>query len=520
MRGFRPPLHILTTHCMSAAATDSSFYPTSTASTGIDGLDEILRGGLPRDRVYLLEGDPGTGKTTAALQFLLEGVKTGETCLYITLSETADELAAVAASHGWNLTGIEIFELTPSETLLAQDEQYTIFDPSEVELSDTIRAVVQRVQAINPARVVIDSLSEFRLLSREAIRYRRQILALKQFFVGRHSTVLLLDDRSGYQPDLQVQSISHGVIRLEQRAAEYGEERRRIYVTKLRGVKYRGGYHDVRIETSGLRVFPRIVAADHAAMPPLETVSSGIPELDRLLGGGLHTGTSAILIGPAGVGKTVLASRFAAEVARGGQRAAIYLFDERLNTYLHRSAGLGLELPPLVERGMVTVRRLDPGAITAGEFAAAVRAQVEQAHVKVLMLDSVNGYLSAMQEESAVLVQLHELLSYLNSRGVLTLLTVAQSGVLGSSMTAPIDVSYLADTVIMLRYFEASGAVRKAISVVKKRTGAHEDVIREFRIDGKQIRVGEPLTAFRGVLTGVPHYVGQADPLLRSDTGA
>ena len=504
---------------MSAPATSSSSHPPSLASTGIDGLDEILRGGLPRDRVYLFEGDPGTGKTTAALQFLLEGVRSGETCLYVTLSETADELASVAASHGWDLAGIDIFELTPSETLLAQDEQYTIFDPSEVELSDTIKAVVQQVQAINPGRVVIDSLAEFRLLSREPIRYRRQILALKQFFVGRHSTVLLLDDRSGYQPDLQVQSISHGVIRLEQRSAEYGEERRRIHITKLRGVKYRGGYHDVRIETGGLRVFPRIVAADHTQLPPLETVSSGIPALDRLLGGGLHTGTSAILIGPAGVGKTVLASRYAGELARSGHRSAIYLFDERLNTYLHRSAGLGLGLPQFIDSGLVTVRRLNPGGVTPGEFAAAVRTQVEQENIKLLLLDSINGYLSAMQEESAVLVQLHELLSYLNHRGVLTLLTVAQSGVLGSAMTAPLDVSYLADTVIVLRYFEASGAVRKAISVVKKRTGAHEDVIREFRIDGEEIRVGEPLTAFRGVLTGVPQYVGQPDPLLPEARG-
>jgi circadian clock protein KaiC len=506
-----------------AATLSTPLSPTPhspVASTGIDGLDEILRGGLPRDRVYLLDGEPGTGKTTAALQFLLEGRKHHETCLYVTLSETADELAAVAASHHWSLDGVVIFELTPSEVLLGEHEQYTIFDPSEVELSDTIKAVVQQVQAINPARVVIDSLAEFRLLSGEAIRYRRQILALKQFFIGRHSTVLLLDDRSSQQPDLQVQSIAHGVIRLEQRFAEYGEERRRIHVAKLRGVKYRGGYHDVRIDVGGLRVFPRIVAADHDSRPPIQNVSSGIAPLDRLLGGGLDTGTSALVIGPAGVGKTVLASRYVAEAARNGLPGAVYLFDERLNTFMHRSAGLGLELPALVDQDLVTVRRLNPGAITPGEFAAAVRAQVEHEGVKVLLLDSVNGYLSAMQEESAVLVQLHELLSYLNHRGVLTLVTVAQSGVLGSSMAAPLDVSYLADTVVMMRYFEAGGAVRKAISVVKKRTGPHEDVIREFRIDGDALRVGEPLTAFRGVLTGVPEYLGKADPLFGADTRA
>ena len=492
--------------------------PSHTASTGIPGLDEILRGGLPRDRVYLLEGDPGTGKTTAALQFLLEGVRNGESCLYVTLSETGEELAAVAASHRWDLTGIDVFELTPSEMQLV-DSEYTIFDPAEVELSDTIKAVVERVERITPSRVVIDSLAEFRLLAREPIRYRRQILALKQFFVGRHSTVLLLDDRSGFQPDLQVQSISHGVIRLEQRLPEYGQERRRIQVTKLRSVKYRGGYHDVRIETGGIRVFPRVVAADHAARPPLAAISSGIAGLDQLLGGGLDSGTSAVIIGPAGVGKTVLASKYAAEMARAGQRAAIYLFDERLNTFMHRSAGLGVALPPLVERGTVSVTYLDPGAVTAGEFAAEIQRQVETGSVRLIMIDSLNGYLNAMQQDSAVLLQLHELLSYLNHHGVLTIITVAQHGVVGASMAAPLDVSYLADTLIMLRFFEADGAVHKAISVVKKRTGHHEDVIREFRIAGNQLQVGAPLTAFRGILTGVPEYTGSGGRLFQAETG-
>jgi circadian clock protein KaiC len=486
----------------------------ATASTGISGLDHILRGGLPRDRVYLLEGDPGTGKTTAALQFLMEGVRTNESCVYVTLSENADELTAVAASHGWKLDGIDIFELTPEGGQDGQDDQYTIFDPSEVELSDTIRAVIDHVNRVNPSRVVIDSLAEFRLLAREPIRYRRQILALKQFFVGRHSTVLLLDDRSGYQPDLQVQSISHGVLRLEYFVGEWGAERRRIQVTKLRGVKYRGGYHDVRIETGGLRIYPRVVAADETGVPKLTPVLSGIEELDALLGGGLSTGTSTLILGPAGVGKTILASKYASMFSRGGARSAIYLFDERRSTFMHRSAGLGLDMPALVERDLITVRQLDPGQLSAGELAADIRRQVEQEHVKLIVIDSLNGYMNAMQDDKAVLLQLHELLSYLNHNDVLTLITVAQHGLVGDSVAAPLDISYLADTVVLLRYFEAGGSVRKAISVLKKRTGAHEDVIREFKIRGNRLEVGAPLSQFRGVLTGVPEYTGAGDGLI------
>ena len=493
---------------------DKTALVLGTASTGISGLDHILRGGLPRDRVYLLEGDPGTGKTTAALQFLMQGVREGESCVYVTLSENASELNAVAASHGWKLDGIEIFELTPADVRLGEDEQYTIFDPSEVELSDTIRAVIERVNALNPARIVIDSLAEFRLLAREPIRYRRQILALKQFFVGRHSTVLLLDDRSGYQPDLQVQSISHGVLRLEYFVGEWGAERRRIQITKLRGVKYRGGYHDVRIETGGLRVFPRVVAADEGGAPNLTPVLSGIDGLDTLLGGGLSTGTSTLLLGPAGVGKTILASKYASMLGRTGARSAIYLFDERRSTFLHRSKGLGLDMAPLVDSGTVVVRQLDPGQLSSGEMAAEICRQVEHEGVKLILIDSLNGYMNAMQEDKAILLQLHELLSYLNQRDVLTLITVAQHGLVGDSVSSPLDISYLADTVILLRYFEAGGAVRKAISVLKKRTGAHEDVIREFKIRGDRLEVSAPLSAFRGVLTGVPEYTGADESLI------
>ena len=491
---------------------DQTALLQGTASTGITGLDHILRGGLPRDRVYLLEGDPGTGKTTAALQFLRQGVSQGESCIYVTLSENADELNAVAASHGWTLEGIDIFELTPAD-VIGQDEQYTIFDPSEVELSDTIRAVIERVNTLNPSRVVIDSLAEFRLLAREPIRYRRQILALKQFFVGRHSTVLLLDDRSGYQPDLQVQSISHGVLRLEHFVGEWGAERRRIQITKLRGVKYRGGYHDVRIETGGLRVFPRVVAADNERTPMLTDVLSGIDGLDTLLGGGLSTGTSTLIIGPAGVGKTILASKYASMLSKSGARSALYLFDERRSTFLQRSKGLGLDMESLVESGTAIVRQLDPGQISAGELAADICRQVEHEGVRLILIDSLNGYMNAMQDNKAVLLQLHELLSYLNQQDVLTLITVAQHGLVGDSVSSPVDISYLADTVILLRYFEASGTVRKAISVLKKRTGAHESAIREFKIRGDRLEVGEPLSAFRGVLTGTPEFTGAAETL-------
>ena len=495
------------------APGDQTVPLQGTASTGISGLDHILRGGLPRDRVYLLEGEPGTGKTTAALQFLREGVRGGESGVYVTMSESANELNAVAASHGWTLEGIDIFELTPADVRVGEDEQYTIFDPSEVELSDTIRAVIERVNTLNPPRVVIDSLAEFRLLARQPIRYRRQILALKQFFMGRHSTVLLLDDRSGFQSDLQVQSISHGVFRLEHLVGEWGAERRRIQITKLRGVNYRGGYHDIRIETGGLRVFPRVVAADEGGAPMLTSVASGIDGLDTLLGGGLATGTSTLIIGPAGVGKTILASKYAAMFSQSGPRSALYLFDERRSTFLHRSKGLGLGLEPLVESGRAIVRQLDPGQLSAGEFAAEICRQVEHEGVKLILMDSLNSYMNAMQDDKSVLLQLHELLSYLNHKDVLSLITVAQHGLIGQSMAAPLDISYLADTVILLRYFEAGGAVRKAISVLKKRTGAHETAIREFKIRGDRLEVGEPLSAFRGVLTGVPEFTGAAETL-------
>jgi circadian clock protein KaiC len=488
---------------------------TAAVATGIAGLDEILAGGLPAHRVHLLEGDPGTGKTTLALQFLLNGAARQETCLYIALSETVDELNAVARSHGWNLDAIHMYELTPSEGVLEPEKQYTLFHPSDVELSDTIRAVVDQVSRLNPSRVVIDSLAEMRLLTPEPLRYRRQILALKQFFVGRRATVLLIDDRGASRGDLQVQSISHGVLRLEQQVADYGSERRRLQVVKLRGVKYKGGHHDFRMETGGITVYPRMNAAEHrrGGRSEIAPVSSGMPELDALLGGGLPTGTTTAIIGPAGVGKTVLATHYAGQAASAGMPAALYLFDERLNTFMHRTRRLGIDLEPGRDRPPIWIEQLDPAQVTPGEFAAGIRTRVERDGVRFVLIDTLNGYLAAMRDEAAVLVQLHELLTFLDEHGVLTMLIVAQHGIIGTGMVAPLDVSYLTDTLILMRFFEAGGAVRQAISIVKKRTGDHERTIREYQVTDHGPRIGQPLARFRGVMTGVPEFVGEPDRL-------
>ena len=488
--------------------------------TGIAGFDEILRGGLPAHRVHLIEGTPGTGKTTIALQFVLDGVARGETCLYVSLSETAKELRAVAHSHGWILDGLVIRELTPSETTLARRTQYSLFHPAEVELSDTLADLVEQVTQLKPSRVVVDSLSEMRALASEPARYRRQILALKQFFVDRGCTVLLVDDGADRSGELDVQSIAHSAIRLEQRTGEYGAKRRRLEVIKLRGVDYRDGRHDYRIVKGGVIVHPRLVAAEHREQRDIAPVLSGIAELDALLGGGLNTGTSAIIMGPAGVGKTSLATQYAAAFCRAGGRAAIYLLDERMNTFQHRTLGIGLNLGPLIDDGRVIAEQWDPEQITPGEFSASVRTRIERDNVGVVVIDSLNGLLNALKDEATVLGQLHELLAFLNQRGILTLITVAQHGILGSVTASPLDVSYLADTVIMLRFFEANGAVHKAISVVKKRTGGHEHTIREFDITDTHLRVGPPLTGFRGVLTGVPEYRGDGEPLFEGNTRA
>jgi circadian clock protein KaiC len=483
--------------------------------TGVEGLDEILEGGLPENRIYLLEGDPGTGKTTIALQFLMEGARRGEAGLYVTLSETKEELQAVAESHGWSLDGFHLYELVPLEESLKPEAQYTIFHPSEVELGETTSAVLKEVERIRPRRVVFDSLSEMRLLAGEALRFRRQILALKQYFAAHKSTVLLLDDKVSDGRDLQVQSLAHGVISLEHLAVEYGAERRRLRVLKLRGSRFRGGYHDFNIETGGVRVFPRLVAADHRQRFAPEPVSSGLPELDALLGGGLDRGTSTLVIGPAGAGKSTLTAQFAVSAAARGDHAGVYIFDEIRETYIVRSAGVGSDMRDYVEQGLINIQQIDPAEVAPGEFTSRVMSAVHDDGARVIVIDSLNGYLNAMPEERFLTIQMHELLTSLNQQGVVTLLVMAQHGFLGSTMGTPVDVSYLADTVLMLRYFESGGAVRRALSVVKKRSGAHENTIREFQVSSGGIRIGEPLTKFQGVLTGVPMFSGASGTLIK-----
>lgn len=501
---------------MAQSATFSSSDEPETISTGSGGLDDILGGGLDADRVYLIEGRPGSGKTTLALQFLLEGVRQGEPCLYITLSESERELRAVVARHGWSLAGIEIFELVQPDASLDPDQELTLFHPAEMELSETTKHILDRVAAINPKRVVFDSLSEMRLLSQNSLRYRRQILALKNFFAGRRCTVLLLDDLSSSSNDLQLHSIAHGVITLEQLALDYGAERRRLRVIKMRGMKFRGGYHDFTIETGGLAIYPRLVAAEHHKAFLGELTSTGSAEFDALLGGGIERGTSLLLIGGAGVGKSSIALTCGMAAAARGEKVGIFAFDEGLGTVFARATGLGMPLQKHVGSGNVCVQQIDPAELSPGEFAHIVRLSVQRDGVRVVIIDSLNGYMNAMPEERFLVLQMHELLSTLNQLGVITILILAQHGLMGPMQT-PLDISYLSDAVVMLRYFEAEGRVRRAISVVKKRSGLHEDAIREFRLTPEGVKVGPPLTQFHGILSGVPTYSGGAIPLLSTE---
>ena len=487
------------------------------AATGIEGLDYILGGGFPVHRMYLVEGDPGAGKTTLAMQFLLEGVRRGETGVYATLSETEEELRDIARAHGWPLEGITICDLQTAEESLKADSQYTLFHPSEVELSETTKVVIDTVERVNPARVVFDSLSEMRLLARDSLRYRRQILALKHYFTGSCCTVLLLDYGNN-QGDFQLQSLTHGVLNFEQTTPGYGAQRRRLRVQKVRGISYRQGYHDYVIDTGGLKVSPRLVAADHPQVATPAVIESGLPELDALLGGGLERGTSAMLLGPSGVGKSTLAAQYVAAAAAQGEKAAVYTFDESPHLWIGRAQRLGMGLREHLDADRMSIRQVDPAELSPGDFAGAVRREVEEG-ARVVVIDSLNGYQHAMPEERYLILHLHELLAYLSQQGVLTVMVMAQTGILGEVVQSPVDLSYLTDTVVLLRYFEAFGEVRKAISVVKRRTGDHERYVRELRVEGNRLSVGRELREFHGVLSGQLTYTGGASPLLRNSHG-
>jgi len=483
--------------------------------SGIEGLDDILGGGLTPHRMYLVEGAPGTGKTTLALQFLLEGVQEGQVGLYITLSETRSELISVADSHGWDLSQFRILELLSDEGLDPQFEQ-TVLHPAEVELGETVRSVIQQVEQIKPARIVLDSLSELRLLSQNALRYRRQILALKRYFATRECTVLLLDDNTSDPSDIQLHSIAHGVITLDNVVHGYGGNRRRVRIAKMRGIKFREGYHDFSLDTGGIKVYPRLVAAEHHADFGTGMMSTGTPGLDMLLGGGLIPGTNALIVGPSGVGKTTTVVSCLIAALERGERCVYYVFDETLVTLIARCATVGMNLQPYVDNGLLTLRQIDPAEISPGEFASDVRVSVEQKGVRYVAIDSLNAYLQAMPGEGYLLLQMHELLGYLNQQGVITMLVLGQHGVIGE-VQSDIDISYLSDVVILFRYFEHHGEVLTAVTAVKSRANAHERSIRQFRLTSKGVEVGEALRDFEGVLSGLPAYRGNTALLGATD---
>ncbi|HEU0043308.1 ATPase domain-containing protein [Sphingomonas sp.] len=483
--------------------------------TGVPGLDEILGGGLTPGRVFLVEGSPGTGKTTTALKFLMTGADAGERGLYITLSETEEELRESAISHGYDIGDrFEIFELVPPETLLDEEQQQSLLYSSDLELGETTRSIFEAFERLRPERVVLDSLSEIRLLAQSSLRYRRQILALKHYFAKAGATVMLLDDLTTDTLDKTVHSVAHGVIRLEELAPEYGPERRRLRVIKFRGRRFRGGYHDFVIEHGGVRAFSRLVSAEHRVAFKRETLSSGVRQLDALLGGGVERGSSTLILGPAGAGKSLLTLTFLTAAAARGERSAFFVFDEELGLLFQRALGLGIDLQAMMDDGILFIHQVDAAELSPGQFTQMVRDVVERNGVTAVVIDSLNGYQAAMPEERSLILHMHELLQYLNRRGAATFLTVAQHGLVGD-MKSPVDVTYLADTVVLLRFFEAVGRVLRAISVIKKRTGAHENTIREYRIGADGITLGEPLSDFQGVLRGVPSYVGGGqNPLL------
>lgn len=486
---------------------------------GVAGLDLVLRGGLPRNRVYLVQGEPGTGKTTLAMQFLMEGARRGEQGLYITFSETREELEEVGLSHDWSLDRIALLELSSIEQQLKPEAQNTVFHPAEVEMNQTTQLLIQEVEKVKPSRIVFDSVSELRMLAETSLRYRRQMLALKQFFSGRKSTVLLLDDLTASPDDLQVQSIVHGVLNLQKTHPEFGNECRRMNVVKLRGVDFVGGFHDYTIEHGGLKVYPRIAAMEVARRQPSNCVSSGLPALDALLGGGLDRGTSNLFMGPAGTGKSTLAIQYAVASAERGEHVSVFEFEESMNTLLNRTMGLGMDLEKYVRDGTMDIQKIDPAQLSPGEFSHLIRKSVLEKNTRMIIIDSLNGYLHAMPQEEFLTLQLHELFAFLAGQGVVTLMVLAQQGLMGVTMTTPIDLTYLADTVIITRYFEAVGAVKKAVSVVKKRGGKHETTIREFSMGSGGVVVGNALSQFHGVLSGIPTYVGQNASMLGEPSG-
>ena len=480
------------------------------ARTGVPGLDDVLLGGLATGHVYLLEGSPGTGKTTMALRFLREGAAEGERCLYITLSETEQELRLASSSYGWDMGAeIEVFELVPPESLLDADQQQSLLYSSDLELGETTKLIFEAVERVKPTRIVLDSLSEIRLLAQSSLRYRRQVLALKHYFSRRGATVLLLDDLTAETLDKTVHSVAHGVIRLEELAPDYGPERRRLRVIKYRSQGFRGGYHDFVIRNDGAQVFPRLVALEHRTPFDRRRLSTGVSGLDRLLGGGIEQGSSTLLLGPAGAGKSLITLQLVQAAIDRGEKAAMFIFDEELGLLFDRAKPLGFDLGALRDSGQLFIMQLDAAELSPGEFAYRVCTSLDDPKVRTVVIDSLNGYQTAMPQENSLILHMHELLQFLNRQGASTFLTVAQHGLLGNDMKAPVDVTYLADAVILLRYFEARGSVRRAISVIKKRTGAHEDTIREFTID-RGILVGEPLVKFHGVLRGTPELHADA----------
>jgi len=490
-----------------------------TIPSGNEGLDEILRGGLPAHRLYLLEGAPGSGKTTLSLQFLREGALRGERALYVTLSETKEELAVVAASHGWSIDDFDVFELSMADEVLGIGREQSVLHSWEMELGETIKLIEAEVDRVKPCRVVFDSLSEMRLLAQDPLRYRRQVLALKQFFAGREVTVLLVDDLTASKEngDTHLHSLCHGVITLERQTLEFGAARRRLQVQKLRGVDFVAGFHDFTIRKGGLDIYPRLAASarDHVELG--DPIASGVPELDALMGGGPLRGTSTLITGPAGTGKTTIALQYASAACARGEVAVLYEFDERINTLLARARAFGLELEAYLNQGLLIIEQIDPAELSPGEFAQRVRRRVQADKAQVIVIDSLNGYLASMPQEQQLVLQMHEMLSFLNEHGVATFLIDPQQGLMGA-MQSSVSISYVADAVLLLRFFEADGRIRKAISVIKNRAGAHEDTLRELRVDSRGVRVGGPLVDFHGVLTGTPSYTGERSPLLENRT--